>query len=177
MSAEDDAGRAARFEAIYRHHRASVVAYGMRRTRRDLADDVAAETFAIAWRRFDDMPDDPLPWLLVTARQVLWSRLRAERRRALLRLRLEAVSPRFSEPQVPDRPVLAALATLSSRDRDTLLLVAWDGLDIGSAAAVAGCSSATFSVRRHRARQRLEKALEAASDPPRSASLTAKEPT
>jgi RNA polymerase sigma-70 factor, ECF subfamily len=38
-----------------------------------------------------------------------------------------------------------------------LTLIAWDGLDVGAAAAAAGCSRATFSVRLHRARRRVMK--------------------
>ena len=33
-------------------------------------DDVVAEVFLVAWRRFGDVPDDPLPWLLATARRL-----------------------------------------------------------------------------------------------------------
>lgn len=35
------------------------------------ADDVVAETFLVAWRRLDEVPDDdPVPWLLAVARNV-----------------------------------------------------------------------------------------------------------
>jgi DNA-directed RNA polymerase specialized sigma24 family protein len=35
----------------------------------------AAQTFAVAWRRLDALPADPLPWLLGVARRVIQTRL------------------------------------------------------------------------------------------------------
>jgi DNA-directed RNA polymerase specialized sigma24 family protein len=68
-AAVEEAEEVARFEAIYREHFASVEAYARRRlsTR---ADDVVAETFLVAWRRFDQVPEDALPWLYGVARRV-----------------------------------------------------------------------------------------------------------
>ena len=55
--------------------------------------------------------------------------------------------------------VRTALACLSERDRETLLLTSWDGLDSSRAAAAFGCSPGTFAVRLHRARNRFARAL------------------
>jgi len=55
---------------------------------------------------------------------------------------------------------LTALSRLREPDREALLLVAWDGLDASGAATVLGTSPATFMVRLHRARRRLEKELQ-----------------
>jgi RNA polymerase sigma-70 factor (ECF subfamily) len=44
---------------------------------------------------------------------------------------------------------------LGERDREALMLVAWDGLDHRDAATVMGCSTSAFTVRLHRARRRL----------------------
>jgi RNA polymerase sigma-70 factor, ECF subfamily len=38
-------------------------------------------------------------------------------------------------------------------------LLAWEGLDISQAAVAAGCSTATFRVRVHRARKRVARQL------------------
>jgi RNA polymerase sigma-70 factor (ECF subfamily) len=46
---------------------------------------------------------------------------------------------------------------------DVLVLTMWQGLTPEDAADVAGCSTATFRVRQHRARHRLAKALDAAN--------------
>jgi DNA-directed RNA polymerase specialized sigma24 family protein len=56
------------FEATHRQ----VLAYAMRRTRIEAdAEDIAAETFAIAWRRMTEVPPIPLPWLYGVARRLL----------------------------------------------------------------------------------------------------------
>lgn len=58
-----------------------------------------------------------------------------------------------------------ALTKLSDSDRELLTLIAWQGLTQAEAALVVGCSSATFAVRLHRARRRLEQALDDSSGP------------
>jgi RNA polymerase sigma-70 factor (ECF subfamily) len=61
--------------------------------------------------------------------------------------------------------VLAALARLGDADRELLTLVAWHGLSPREAARVVGCSAATYFVRLHRARRRLEQAMAAGPAP------------
>jgi RNA polymerase sigma factor (sigma-70 family) len=150
-----------RFERLYRANYAAVLAYALRRTAAAQAHDVAAETFLVAWRRLDEVPTEARPWLLGTARRVLANQRRSERRRNALAVRL-ASEPAADRGQGGDQPqpVLAAVAGLPERDREALLLVAWEGLDHTQAAAAAGCSRPAFAVRLHRARRRLLKALE-----------------
>ena len=52
-----------------------------------------------------------------------------------------------------------ALAALGERDREALLLVAWDGLEPAAAAEALGVRSGTFAVRLHRARRRFARRL------------------
>jgi RNA polymerase sigma factor (sigma-70 family) len=135
-----------------------VLAYALRRADPTTAEEVVAETFVIAWRRIDAVPDPPLPWLLGVARRVLANQRRGDRRRVALldRLQFEA---RVADASGEEGQALAALATLSERDREALVLHAWEGLDHADAATVMGCSSATFAVRLHRARGRFARAL------------------
>jgi RNA polymerase sigma-70 factor, ECF subfamily len=146
-----------------------VVAYVLRRAEnREAAEDAVSETFLVAWRRIDDVPEEPLPWLLGTARKVLANQRRSARRRV--------PDGPHSDPgavEAPDRgtPVAdrvadrdafaAAFARLGPVDRETLTLIAWDGLEPREAAEVVGCTAAAFSVRVHRARRCLLKELEA----------------
>jgi RNA polymerase sigma-70 factor (ECF subfamily) len=60
----------------------------------------------------------------------------------------------------------AALACLPERDRELLMLVAWDGLDAEGVAAAMGCSRANVAVRLHRARKRFAKELSRLEHPP-----------
>ena len=53
-----------------------------------------------------------------------------------------------------------ALARLSERDREALMLVAWHELSGARAARAAGCTRAAFAVRLHRARGRLAAQLD-----------------
>ena len=160
---------AARFEAIFRSCYPRVLAYVLRRTEgREVAEEIVAETFLIAWRRLEAVPLEPLPWLLGTARKVLGHRRRSERRRAahLTVSSLDAVEVAGPETPVAERlaqreSLAAAFAALPERDREILSLVAWEGLAPREGARVLGCSAPAFSLRLHRARRRLSKELAA----------------
>lgn len=159
----------ARFEAVYAAHNAAVRTYVRRRIGSQDADDVVADVFVIAWRRLRDVPEDPLPWLLGVARRVTANRWRGATRAAALRDRMMFESPTLA-PAVSMTPessrVLRALSTMRERDRETLLLVAWEGLAPAQAAKVLGVSPNTFSARLSRARRRFERALAAESTQP-----------
>jgi RNA polymerase sigma-70 factor (ECF subfamily) len=153
-----DLERRARFEALFERHHSAVRGYVVRRAAGVVVEDVVAETFLVAWRRLEDVPELALPWLLGVARRVSADQRRAARRRRSLseRLRQEASTPGSWSPPVGLSPELVdALRMLTEREREALLLVAWDGLSPRDAAVVAGCSSAAFRVRLHRARVRV----------------------
>ncbi|HWF75029.1 MAG TPA: sigma-70 family RNA polymerase sigma factor [Solirubrobacteraceae bacterium] len=157
--------RRERFEVLYRSHAGAVRGYALRRTGAAAADDVVAEVFLVAWRRLDDVPADPLPWLLGVGRRVLANRRRGDERQAALREQLVAetvVRPAFEAPSTDhDDRVLRALGTLAPDDREALLLVAWEGLGSARAARVLGLRPGAFAMRLHRARRRLARALAA----------------
>jgi RNA polymerase sigma factor (sigma-70 family) len=137
-------------------------AYARRRVGVSSAPDVVAEVFTVVVADPMRVPDDALPWLYRTAWNTIMNLRRADARRAALpdRLPRDASS---SDPGVvvSDRDaMLAALDALSDTDREALLLSAWEGLDAKRAATAAGCSIGTFTVRLHRARKRLERALD-----------------
>jgi RNA polymerase sigma-70 factor (ECF subfamily) len=158
----DDAHR---FTSMYDECRQRVWAYVVTRAGRQVADEVVSETFAIAWRRLDDVPEPALPWLLGVARNVLRDNIRAETRREALRAELRTWTEGDVADHVTERiGVLRALAGLPEDDREILVLVAWQGLSPREAARVVGCSSAAFRVRLHRARKRLAKAIEQATE-------------
>jgi RNA polymerase sigma-70 factor, ECF subfamily len=152
-----------RFESLYRAHHDNVLGYVLRRTRPEIADDVVAETFVVAWRRRDTAPaEEPLPWLLGIARRVLANERRAVRRRDafLGRHAPELVGRAGERPSDPTaRSVLQALKQLGERERELLLLVAWEGLTPSQAARVLGETPVTCRVRLHRARRQLARIL------------------
>jgi RNA polymerase sigma-70 factor, ECF subfamily len=164
-----------RFEELYRTFRDPVFAYAMRRSSPDVAQDVVAETFAIAWRRFDSVPlRAPELWLFATARKVLASRRRRELRQEQIANRLGSEVGQVSrEVNAGAPPILAALATLSEPDREVLLLSAWEGLSSEQGAAVLGCSRTAFRLRLHRARRRLREQMVRAEAAPERPQLNA----
>jgi RNA polymerase sigma-70 factor (ECF subfamily) len=149
---------AQRFEELFRSNYARVLAYALRRTDRETAEEVVADAFLVCWRRLEDVPGRPLPWLLGVARRCLANRRRgAVRREALLdRLGTRVERPIGTEFEgVGENSLAAAFAGLSELDRETLRLIAWERLSVPDAAQAAGCSVAAFAVRLHRARRRL----------------------
>jgi len=161
-------GRARRFEEVFSACYPRVLGYAIRRTDdRATAEDAVSETFLIAWRRFDSVPADALPWVLGVTRKVLANQRRAAGRRTPdgPQVPLDAVAdpdPRTAVADlVADRQAFAAaFAALSPDDREALALVNWDGLSPREAAVVLDCAPPTFYLRLHRARRRLLKELE-----------------
>lgn len=156
---------------MYRQHYAAVLAYCARRLPPDSARDAAAGVFLVAWRRFDEMPTHELPWLLRTASFTVKDIARTSARQTRVAGRVAAVDPPSPAPDPADAygardDVRAALLALSDRDRELLLLTAWDGLDVAAAARVVGATTPTVRVRLHRARRRFAARLAAATDDP-----------
>jgi RNA polymerase sigma-70 factor (ECF subfamily) len=172
-----------RFECCFRDHYAQLLAFSMRRVSgREIAEDVVADTFAVAWRRRDRIPDPALPWLYVIAGHVIANQHRSTRRRRDLDLRLAhetgSVAPGSDPAESLGRrdAFSAAFAHLAEPEREVLRLIAWDGLDTRDAARVFGCSPGAFRVRLHRARRKLAKQLEAAGRLPREDRAAAPNP-
>ncbi|GAA4225493.1 DNA-directed RNA polymerase specialized sigma24 family protein [Streptosporangium album] len=124
-----------RFTSMYDECRQRVWAYVVSRAGRQVADEVVSETFAIAWRRLDDVPEPALPWLLGVARNVLRDNIRAEVRRDALGAELRSWTEGDVAEQVTERlSVLRALTELPEDDREVLILTAWQGLSPRAAA-------------------------------------------
>jgi RNA polymerase sigma-70 factor, ECF subfamily len=156
-----------RFEQIFRANHLTVHAFARRRVAAEAVDDVVSETFTVAWRRLDDIPDDPLPWLLGVARNVVGTARRGEARRLRLQARAQTDFQAPTQEHEPKRDsgfVSAALQRLNEADREALTLVGWDGLTPTEAAAVLGIPANRFRVRLHRAGRRLRWALNAAEE-------------
>src|SRR5919109_1819677 len=133
MGPTSEPTRDERFEGLFRGHYAAVRAYALRRVPPDVAQDVVAETFVVAWRRIEDVPDDALPWLFAVARRVLANERRSTERRTALERRVATVAVAGGASDFGDHLgdaelLRAALAGLSDSHREALILVAWHGL-------------------------------------------------
>jgi RNA polymerase sigma-70 factor (ECF subfamily) len=151
----------ARFAELFDANYARVHAFAQRRVGRDLADEVAAETFLVAWRRLEVVPAEPLPWLYGVARKVVLRQSRARVRQDQVRELLARERPPASA--LPDdaehEELWRAWERLSDADREVLSLTVWEELPVRDAATVLGVPASVFSVRLHRARRRLERHL------------------
>jgi len=157
------------FRAFYRAHYRTVCRYLAVRTDRDVVEDVAAETFLVAWRGQADLPDHAVPWLLNTAGKCLANHRRSRERSDALVDRLggllQGEDAGIDDPLVragQRRALLAALTGLSERDRELLLLSHWDGLAPREIAAVLEVDPVVLRARLHRASRRLRESLGAA---------------
>ena len=159
--------RSARFERLFRAEYQAVADYLSRRAEPEVVDDLVDEVFLVVWRRLEDVPPQPRPWLLAVARNVLGTHIRGARRSRALSVRLAMNHIDQTTPSASNGgEVVAALATLKLKDREALMLVNWEGLSPSEAAQVLGERPATFRMRLHRARTRFRRALE---NPPEQA--------
>ncbi len=157
-----------RFCALYEWTRPRILAFALRRTSsREDAADVLAETFEIAWRRLDDIPTGQagLLWLYVTARYVLANQGRRTRRRddvaSRLADELRGVPLQIEAPDEESLVMRSCLASLSSDERELLMLAGWEGLKAAEIGRVLGCSPTAARIRLHRARARLNTKIDA----------------
>lgn len=89
-------------EAIWREHAAFVWAYAARRVGRVEADDIVAETFLVACRRWDEIElRSPRAWLIGVARRALGDERRSTARRNALIVRVSG-EPTSDVELVPD---------------------------------------------------------------------------
>src|SRR5215471_12912304 len=160
MTGDPAPGAEARFREVF-GHLPEVVAYARRRGSRD-PEAIGAETLTVAWQKLADVPtDDARPWLYATARNLV----RAERRKT--RPPETGGHPAAPSAEIElgagglDPELAGALTALSDRDREALLLVAWEDLTPALAARSLGVTQAAFRVRLHRSRRRLRRLLEA----------------
>jgi RNA polymerase sigma factor (sigma-70 family) len=157
------------FRRIYGAYYRQVSAYARRRLNEGDADDATAETFLVAWRRVEDIPegDLTLPWLYGVARRVVSQGRRSGRRRAQLLARLsrfgshDEVVVSEAETLSERETVHLALARLRPIDREILRLAEWDGLRPAQLAQIFNCSTNAATIRLHRAHRRFGRALEA----------------
>ncbi|WP_328741304.1 RNA polymerase sigma factor [Flavimobilis rhizosphaerae] len=144
------------FEDVFRRHATAVHRYFARRAHPGEVDDLTAEVFATAWRRRDDVPDGlELAWLYRTAGYLL-----ANHRRKARPVLVETmpVEVDHADPQhlvVVDDSVREVLGRLSARDRQVLVLHAWEGLSGAELGAVLGISKGGAEAALSRARARL----------------------
>jgi RNA polymerase sigma-70 factor, ECF subfamily len=159
------------FTEVYDRYFRAIYLYVAARLGTGPAEDIAAETFAVAFGqrdRFDPARGGLRPWLFGIATNLVarYRRTEARHYRALARARdmpsaashedrvVAKVAARRVLPQL-----LAALAALSQGERDVVLLVAVSQLSHEEVAQALGISAGTVGSRLSRARKRLREAV------------------
>ncbi|HEX6685989.1 MAG TPA: sigma-70 family RNA polymerase sigma factor [Candidatus Limnocylindrales bacterium] len=151
--------------------------YSARRVGRQLAEDLVAETFLIAFScrdRYDPSVANARPWLVGILSNLLRNHQRAEVRwlRALARTGIDPLgaagrgngafadcaSERL-DALAATRHLAGALVSLPKQQREVLLLHVWAGMDYPELAAALGLAPGTVRSRLHRAKARLRQAL------------------
>jgi RNA polymerase sigma-70 factor (ECF subfamily) len=157
---DGDVAARARFEEIVREILEPVRRFLARRTDAATADDVLADTLLVCWRRYDELPAEPLPFAYGVARLCLANAQRGSRRQWRLAGRIAAVDPPRDVPDpVGDDRLAEAMAELPARDAELLRLWAWEQLTPGEIATVLDITANAASIRLHRAKERLRAAL------------------
>jgi RNA polymerase sigma factor (sigma-70 family) len=161
------------FEAAFREHFPPVYRFIARRVGPALAEDLAAETFATAYRRralFDPAKGSLRSWLCGIAANLLRNHWRAEQHLLMLDARLvpeaeldteggcDDVDRRVTAALLAPR-LAAALGQLTHDQREVLLLFAWGELSHEEIAAALQIAPGTARSRLSRARATLREHL------------------
>jgi len=164
------------FEAVFREHFAAVYRFIARRVGTVLAEDLAAEAFATAYRRRDSyLPSRGTvrSWLFGIATNLVRGHWRDEQQLLELDARVahDSLGPLPGAAQFADAAderviaaalaprILGALAALNTDQRDVLLLYAWADLSHEEIAAALGIANGTARSRLSRARAALRAQL------------------
>jgi RNA polymerase sigma factor (sigma-70 family) len=164
-----------RFRELFERHFPATLAFLRRRIGPDMAEDLAIETFALAFRRresYNGAQANARPWLLGIANNLLRHHRRAERRKLLAYART-GIDPDLAhdagfedaEARIQAQsagPTLAlALANLRTAERDVLLLYAWADLTYTEIGYALGVPVGTVRSRLSRDRGRVRELLAA----------------
>ncbi|KAA0273519.1 MAG: sigma-70 family RNA polymerase sigma factor [Acidobacteria bacterium] len=162
--------RPAAFAEVFDRHYGAIRDYLARRLPAALAEEVAAETFLVAFeRRFDyDLAyPSARPWLFGITTNLLGRHRRDERRR-MQAYRRAPPSPiddgiedavARADASLARNALAAAIATLEPGDRDALMLQAVAELTYPEIALALGVPPGTVKSRLNRARRQLSEAL------------------
>ena len=156
------------FDRFYRERANAVYLYFLRRVGAEAAQDLTADVFVVAWRRWGAVPEGEasMAWLYGVARNVLMDRRRSMGRRVRLAEKVNAQpEPLVAGPEAQVvrsaeyEAVLAALMRLPEKDREIILLVGWEGLSREQVAEMMSVTRSAIDKRIARAYKRMARHL------------------
>jgi len=146
------------FATVYSEHLPALSRYLARRVERDAVEDLAADVFALAWRKRSSVtPGEELPWLYRIAANLVANHRRKQAATAsfIASLRPADSAPAADDIVIADEQLAAAWRQLKAKDREVLALSVFEDLPIAAVATVLGVSANAVSIRLHRARKQL----------------------
>ncbi|WP_046012587.1 RNA polymerase sigma factor [Microbacterium sp. SA39] len=158
------------FAELFDRHSRVVNAFASYRVGRHTAEDVLSETFLVAFRRradYDVGVESAVPWLLGIASRLIRRHRAVEAKHWRSFAAAVTGEEHSSEGGVDDAMIRldaerevqglrARIAALAPKDRETLLLYAWQGLTYEEVAAALGVPVGTVRSRLNRVRKRLD---------------------
>src|ERR1019366_10040388 len=154
MMSTNDTGLRLEFERFFHSHFQIIWSYVARRVSQQSVDDVVSRSFAVAWQKYQTIPQPPEDrlWMFGVARRCIADQRRSDDRqlRLVARIAVEAQElhpPLDSSGDPRAVEVLLAIDELAPLDREALQLVLWDGLSHDDAARVMECSVSAFESR------------------------------
>lgn len=158
------------FAALFDRRASAIGGYASRRLGPHAGEDVLRETFLVAFARrgsFDVDWDSALPWLYGIASRLI-RKHRAKEARHLRSTRASAIREEHvslgdldsaisrMDAELSTRALAPRIASLSPKDRETLLLYAWGDLTYDEVGAALGVPVGTVRSRINRVRRRLD---------------------
>jgi RNA polymerase sigma-70 factor, ECF subfamily len=152
----------AEFATVYSEHLPAISRYLARRVHRDHIEDLAADVFALAWRKRDSVtPGEELPWLYRIAANLVANHRRRQAASSsfIASLRPADSAPAADDIVIADQQLASAWKQLSAKDREVLALAVFEDLPVATIATALGVSANAVSIRLHRARRQLAELL------------------
>jgi RNA polymerase sigma-70 factor (ECF subfamily) len=165
-SREPELAARRRLSDLFEAHHAELLAYARRRGAREAdAEEVVAETFVVAWRRIDRLPEGAeRAWLYGIARRVVSNQRRARGRRESRSGPMPESVAGSAIASGLDADLERVLEQLRAADRELLELAAWEEMTPADLAMLLDITPNAAAIRLHRARKRFVDAMIALSD-------------
>lgn len=165
MSTAEKQEREDLFRRFFAATHEDVLRFAQRRVHPSHAEDVVAEAFLVAWRRFEEAPaflGDRRAWLFGIARGCVLNSRRGQDRQQALAVRIAQVHERTPGPGADDPDLIARRVDLTrawhhlrDAEQEVLALAAFEDLASAQAARVLGISTSAYRLRLMRARRAL----------------------
>lgn len=152
-----------RFSQFYRTSYPLALAVAERRLPSlEVAEDVTAEAFFIAWEKYGRGAELTVPWLYTIVRNVIGNQYQKQdsAKELISRIGFEQTTRPSTTDDETGLDLTEALALLTDDQQELIAMVYWDELTTVEVADILGCREGAVRARLHRARQALARTLD-----------------